>query len=50
MVEAMVPAITSNSELRSYYEIIKPRKDSRVAKVEKRGTAPIIVNRLSRCM
>jgi len=33
MVEAVVPAITSNGELRSYYEAIKLRKGSRVAKV-----------------
>lgn len=33
MVEAVVPAITSNGELRSYYEAIKRRKGSKAAKV-----------------
>jgi len=33
MVEAVVPAIKSNGELRGYYEKIKSRKGSKVAKV-----------------
>jgi len=33
MVEAVVPAINSSGELRSYYERIKSRKGSKVAKV-----------------
>jgi transposase len=33
MVEAVVPAISSNGESRSYYEKIRSRKGSKVAKV-----------------
>ncbi len=33
MVEAVVPALNSSGELRDYYEKIKSRKGSKVAKV-----------------
>lgn len=46
MVEAVVPAISSNGELRNYYEKLKRRKGSKVAKVATARRVLCIVHRV----
>ena len=46
MVEAVVPAISSNGELRNYYEKLKRRKGSKVAKVTTARRLLCIVHRV----